>query len=451
MITTGRCRVTDPETGLAALVGEGGTPRTAISVALLVGGALILDWVVSSAASRGQGFFFFLAGLLLLAVGLFAFRLGSRSVLYGVLYVFVLAAATSLALEAILHVWPGVLRGQVANVAYTGYHWQRGGIYGLDPHRGPVLLPSVRRRMYWSGHWWWHETNANGYRGPAQASADAVFLGDSMIYGHGVEADQTVPARFAAHTGLAVANLGQQGTCLVQAFLTFRATGKALRPRLVFVSVHPTDLDEVVRYYPEDELRRFATEPGHLVGARPEYSPKPWWNAADFWARRISLPMRAGGILGAVWRAGGTGQPGLRKPEASDGHFVPPERELSRPFPPEEREAANETRLAWAAERRALAEIHRETRAMGARLVVLDMGYPRAYTEAVEKAAAEIGATYSPAGRRILEHALRGEEVYLADDGHWSPLGCDLMARELAAHHPSPWVVVRGDSHPCLR
>ena len=58
--------------------------------------------------------------------------------------------------------------------------------------------------------------------------ADAVFLGDSMIYGHGVENDQTVPSRFAAHTGLVVVNLGQQGTDLLQMWLRYRRLGTPL-------------------------------------------------------------------------------------------------------------------------------------------------------------------------------------------------------------------------------
>ena len=41
----------------------------------------------------------------------------------------------------------------------------------------------------------------HGYRGAAVDAADVVFLGDSMIYGHGVENDQTVPSQFQAITG----------------------------------------------------------------------------------------------------------------------------------------------------------------------------------------------------------------------------------------------------------
>src|SRR5205814_10294781 len=123
---------------------------------------LALVWVIASAASRGQGHWFFAAGAAALALALVAHRRGHRSILYSLWFASLLAALTALGLEATLHLWPGILKGRRANVAYTGYHWQRGGIYRLDPHAGPVLRPNVRRGMYWNGHWWTHETNAAG-------------------------------------------------------------------------------------------------------------------------------------------------------------------------------------------------------------------------------------------------------------------------------------------------
>jgi hypothetical protein len=72
-------------------------------------------------------------------------------------------------------------------------------------------------------------------------------------------------------------------------------------------------------------------------------------------------------------------------------------------------------------------------RALGARAVLLDLGYPRAFSSAIQAEAARLGAAYSPAGRDVLERALAGEEVYLSRDGHWSPLGNDAIASALSA------------------
>ena len=50
----------------------------------------------------------------------------------------------------------------------------------------------------------------------------------------------------------------------------------------------------------------------------------------------------------------------------------------------------------------------------------------------MEALAGELGVEYSPAGRIALRHALGGERVYLANDGHWTGLGAGIVAAELA-------------------
>ena len=116
-------------------------------MAALVLSYLVLVWIVASAASRGEGFWLFAAGVLALGAALFAFRRGRRRPLYTLHFAALIAAVLALVFEALLHLAPRILSGHVANVAYTGYHWQRGGIYDLDDHAGPLMRPGVRRSM----------------------------------------------------------------------------------------------------------------------------------------------------------------------------------------------------------------------------------------------------------------------------------------------------------------
>jgi hypothetical protein len=406
--------------------------RDARLTAALLASALVLLWLLASAVSRGQGFLAFAGGAAGLGLAWVAFRRGRRSVLYGFWFVLLLATVTAAAFELLLRAWPGILKGAVANVAYTGYHWQRDGIYRLDPHRGPVMRPSFRRRMYWNGHWWSHETNADGYRGQRLVRADAVFLGDSMVYGHGVEADQAVPARFQARSGLRSANLGQQGACMVQQLLTFLETGVALRPRVVFVCTHPTDLEEVVRHYGAGELARFVSGPPQEGSPRPwvqpEFRPRPPWDPVAFWSLHVALPMESSGVLGAVAR-------GMR----GKGKVVVVRRDPFVPTPAERAMGLDglvppglaDRALPWHAHRYALGEISRACQRIGARLVLFDLGYPDALSAAVQATAGELGATYSDAGRTVVERSGRGEPMYLKDDGHWAPEGADAMAAAL--------------------
>jgi hypothetical protein len=65
-------------------------------------------------------------------------------------------------------------------------------------------------------------------------------------------------------------------------------------------------------------------------------------------------------------------------------------------------------------------------------VVLFDIGYPAAFSRAIEDLAREEGLDYNPAGRAVLARAMAGEEMYLRGDGHWTPAGSEAMALELA-------------------
>jgi hypothetical protein len=402
------------------------------SLALLVATGLLLAWLLSSFLSRGRGLAFFLLLAVPLGGALLLFVRGRRRPLYALLYALFLATAGTAGLEVALRLHPSLLGGQLANVAYSGYHWQRGGVYGLDANAGPVLRPNVSRRMYWSGHWWHHATNERGWRGPVADPADAVFLGDSMIYGHGVEEGDTVAARFARATHLATDNLGQQGTCLLQAYMTLLRRGVPLKPKRVFACAHPTDIRDAAVFWDETELRRFVAagpDSDALPRVRPMYQPPPVWKPEWFWSQHVALPTELSGVLGAAVRARfGAGS----APFVSRDPFVPTAAEIDEAVPGIDGPPTHPDRLGWEVQQMALVRIARLCTRIGATLVVFDLGYPRTYSRAVEEHARAIGATYSPAGRIVLARAQAGERVYLADDGHWTGDGAAVVAAELA-------------------
>jgi len=393
---------------------------------------IVLLWIVASVSSRVRGGVTFLVGVLVLAAGIAAFRRGRPRLLYTACYLVVMAASCAAGLELLLLVTPDIIGGRVASVAYTGYHWYKRGIYRLEPHRGPVLKPDTHRAMYWNGHWWRHDTNADGYRGPGLARADAVFLGDSMVYGHGVEQDETLSARFTARTGLAAANLGQQGACMLQSLATLQELGPRLRPRYVFVCTHPTDAEDAVDLYGASELRRFLEEDRWPLLVRDKYRPRPPWDLLDLWAVHLALPMHSSALPGALVRAVLGRVKGAVAPPRALGFWKPSPEDVAGPYLVFGPRGTDEQRLGWAAHTRALAEIKRLGDRLGAHVVLFDVGYPRDLSQAVEATAHELGAQYSAAGLAALNLALSGVEVYLADDGHWTREGNAVMARELA-------------------
>ncbi len=391
----------------------------------------LLLWVLSSALSRGQGFWIFAAGLLAYAAAGLGHRRGRRPLFPAAFFILILATATAVLLEVALHLAPSLLDGRVADIAYTGYHWQRGGIYTLDERFGPLLRPAFRREMYWAGHEWTHETNSDGYRGGRLEQADAVFIGDSMIYGHGVEAEETVPFQFERQKGWRSANLGQQGMCLLQGYMMLMAKGLRLQPQVVFACSHYNDLEESTHWYAPEELQRFLDSPEgqpYLPLARPRYRPPGPFEIARLWSAHVALPTKTGGILGAIWRFSDEPE---RVLSGGPPWSVPPESLLEQPFVAGSPEASAEDALRWRVHRRAMKEIGLAAARVGARVIFVDLGYPRAFSRQIEEEALRLGAEYSDGGRVALERALRGEDVYLPNDGHWSPAGSRIVAQAL--------------------
>jgi hypothetical protein len=397
--------------------------------------SLLLLWVASSVL-RGKGALVCAAGACAVAFALRRAAGGQPAALFRTFLLAALAAATVGLMEGTLHLFPGLLHGWLGNYVYDSYATD-GGIYELDPHLGRALRPGVRRQMYWNDHRWTHRTNAAGYRGPRLQRANAVFLGDSMVYGHGVEDDETVPSRFAQATGLSAANLGQQATCLIQAALLLERKGLPLRPRIVFVCSHHTDLSDATIWYDPAEVRKFVADERYLPMARyvdelgQQRDAPPRRNLLDQWAVHVALPLRSARLLYGLLRHPAHDE--FTVPAETHGVFVPARALLDASI-----DTLDDRRLGWTAHRAAVLRMKRLCDAAGAQLILFDPGFPTVFSTAIEALAGEVGARYSPAGRLVLARAQKGEEVYLAKDGHWSPYGSTLMAAALAESATSP-------------
>jgi hypothetical protein len=327
-----------------------------------------------------------------------------------------------------------MLEGRVANLAYGRYHTDAGGIYYRDPWLGNAMHPSLDRQLFWNGHWWKHQANSFGYRGAAVPEASAVFLGDSMIYGHGVEEDATVASQYAALANESAANLGQQGICGLQELAIFDRHVEAKHPRLVFLCCHPNDIPEATMWYDREDLERFVSKPAgnaRLPMVRKKYWPKTGERVVRFWNRRVALPLHASGAIKALLKYGRASAEGQPSAAMTEERFLPSENELHRDLHSEAPGASAEEALGWRVQRVVLERLAQRCRQQGATLIVFDIGYPFRHSEAIEQMASSVGALYTPAGRRVLERAQAGEDLYLANDGHWNAAGCRAVAEEL--------------------
>lgn len=104
--------------------------------------------------------------------------------------------------------------------------------------------PGVFRNIY--------TTNSARYRGPLVTSETpgdkVVLLGDSNVFGFGVEDDKTISARMNVHfTGGQVAvNFGNGGWSLPQEVRRYLELGSELKPKVVVLHMGVTDLQDAV-------------------------------------------------------------------------------------------------------------------------------------------------------------------------------------------------------------
>ena len=101
------------------------------------------------------------------------------------------------------------------------------GIFAPDPELGWVLKPDLRRDRRWAGRVIRIRTDADGHRipdaGPSNAGpTQVVFAGDSYVFGHEVEAEETFAHLVGRAVGKRSVNLGVAGYRLGQECLSLR-------------------------------------------------------------------------------------------------------------------------------------------------------------------------------------------------------------------------------------
>ncbi len=167
------------------------------------------------------------------------------------------------ALELILRAYPLLLGDVYANGVLSKYTNREGGIFYYDPALAMnFMIPNLTTRMYYNRYVWTHETDGLGFRNREPITpADVLLIGDSLIYGHGVEYDHTVGHLLHQITGLRVANLGRQGDCAYQEAYLLTAFLPEIRAPYVFYHFTENDVSDLSVYLTDDEMRAFVATP----------------------------------------------------------------------------------------------------------------------------------------------------------------------------------------------
>jgi hypothetical protein len=337
----------------------------------------------------------------------------------------VASAALLLAgVEVLLRARPTVLGQTFANGALSKYTTRDGGIYYRDRDlRIHFMIPNFSTRMSYNGYHWTHETDSLGFRnrGPV-TPADVMLLGDSYIYGHGLEYEDTVGHRLHELTNLTVANLGRQGDCIFQEAYLLTEYLPLLRPRWVIYTFYENDIPDLYAFLSERQMEEFVASPLEAIRYPARMDPAAALQARAESIQKLSLVQRIRQqlYLYKVWRWL-RWRLGVREAAAA------PRR---GPVDPDD-----ERSLAWRYTRHALLYMQFLTERARAQLVVVALTPAnRRQHELLREIAHEAGlpfldtAAFTAADTRL----------WLRGDGHLSPEGARQLAGLMAAYVNAP-------------
>lgn len=322
------------------------------------------------------------------------------------------------------------------------------------------------------------QNDAAGYRNPrALERADVVALGDSQTWGVNAEMDETWPARLAELTGLRVYNMGRGGYGIVQ-YRHQLEEALELQPEWVVVAlylgndvydawslVYARDAHAALRH-PDPRLReRIASSQlpdlQRMFFDRVRYGREQ--DAAGWLARHSALVRM---IDRARARPADVGADRAWARDHPEDGFVYDDGRMSTVFHPSYRLVAVDSRLPKIREGlrislRVLEDMQaRMQAAAGSRLLVLLLptkervfaraieaagvrvpdSYPRSVGEEARIAAGlsermeRLGIAYLDLLPALEDSVARNEAIFPPNvDGHFTPLGYERVAREVAA------------------
>jgi len=180
-----------------------------------------------------------------------------------------------IALEIILRSWPILLGHSFANGAVSRYTTRAGGIFYYDRSlRMNFMIPDHSATMFYNGYVWRHRTDAIGFRNETlHVPADVMLLGDSVVYGHGVDFEHTLGHYLERRSRLRVANLGRQGDCAFQEAYLITAYLPVFKPRFVVHVFSPNDIEDLYVFLSDAAMRTFIAQPVDRITFPPRTDP----------------------------------------------------------------------------------------------------------------------------------------------------------------------------------
>ena len=180
-------------------------------------------------------------------------------------------------LEFILGKYPLIFGDDFANVILNKYHAGCDGVFEYDPIlKINFMKPNFTTMNYANGYYWSHKTDKWGFRNPNNKDNAANLLGDSFIYGHDLNQNQTVAHYIEKFTNLSVMNLAQPGHSSFEEAYLLNQYGFRFKPKYVFYFFSLNDIVEVTNRLNKDEINDFIIKPIEQINFEPrQYYSNP--------------------------------------------------------------------------------------------------------------------------------------------------------------------------------
>ena len=155
-----------------------------------------------------------------------------KHLVFWLLVIVIVFAAILIATELFLKISSNALSPHHFNYAFSRYDTGPGGIYYTEPITGMKFMrPSTLSRIGYNGYLWTHNTDSNGFRNiSADTSKKTLLLGDSLIYGHGVDPEETVVSHLNRDYNQQTYNMARQGDTIFQQYVLLRLFNDDFQP-----------------------------------------------------------------------------------------------------------------------------------------------------------------------------------------------------------------------------
>ena len=190
-----------------------------------------------------------------------------KNALAGFTFAVILPLLLLVFFETAIRIHPKLLGQGYANFVLSKYNAKKNGIYVHDPVLKMYLMKeNFHTTMYANGYVWNHRTDSKGFRNPVSKDrTDIVLLGDSFIYGHGLDWEYTL-SHFLEGKGYDAYNLARQGDSSHSEMYMLGQFGLPLKPRYVFYFYFSNDISDLFTYgIRKEEMEEFIQKPLETV------------------------------------------------------------------------------------------------------------------------------------------------------------------------------------------